>query len=417
MFALADCNNFYASCERLFRPDLRTRPIVVLSNNDGCVVARSAEAKTLGIPMGAPAFMWERVFREQNVAVFSSNYTLYGDMSGRVMNTLMGLAPRVEVYSIDEAFLDLHGLRSPATLCRDIKATVQRNTGIPVSIGFGPSKTLAKLANKWAKKHPETGGVFALRPEVEALLSKLDIEDVWGIHKRKGRVLRTWGVNTVSQLRDADLQRVRKRLSIMTMQTVLELRGRPCFDFTTHPPAKKNICSSRSFGQPVRDLPRLKEAMADYTTRAAEKLRAQGSVANVVMAFLQTNAFKKGEPQYSNLAETPLLVATAFTPKLIQAAQAALKRIYLPGYAYKKVGVLLAGLEPARGRQLSLLDIADEPKMERLMAAFDGINARYGRGTAFYAAAGINQTWAMKRGSLSPAYTTRWEEMPEVKVG
>lgn len=416
MFALADCNNFYASCERVFDPSLRGRPVVVLSNNDGCVVARSAEAKALGIPMAAPAFQWERIFRAHNVAVRSSNYALYGDMSGRVMRTLTGLVPRLEAYSIDEAFLDLAGLREDRTaLCGRIRATVLRWTGIPVSIGIAPTKTLAKIANRWAKKHPESGGVFDLSAcaDVDGLLERIDVEDVWGIGGRKGATLRRYGIATARRLRDADPGWVRKKLSVVTMHTVLELRGRPCLPLELAPPTKKAIGSSRSFGQPVTALADLREALASYTVRAAEKLRAQGCVAAIVMAYLQTNAFKAGEPQYANLQDVRLAEATDYTPALVRAAHKALDYIYKSGYKYKKVGVLLTGIEPAGRRQLTLLaDPEADARRGRLMEALDGVNARWGRGKLALAAEGIQQPWQMKRGMKSPDWTTRWEEMP-----
>lgn len=414
IFALADCNSFYASCEKVFAPELKRRPVVVLSNNDGCVVARSTEAKALGIPMGAPAFQWKHVFQRHQVAVFSSNYTLYGDMSARVMRTMAGMVPEMEVYSIDEAFLRLDGLRVDLVdHCRTIRERVLRWTGIPISIGIGSTKTLAKVANKLAKKSP--GGILDLTAgDVDAWLAKLDVADVWGVGPRYARKLANRNVRTALDLKRLDRVWARKHMTVVGLQMVLELGGIPCLELEHSPPPKKAICSSRAFGRPVTSLVELREALADYTARAAEKLRSQGSVASVVMTFLQTNTFKAGEPQHSGIQDVRLAVATSYTPDLVWAAHEALERIFKPGYRYKKVGVLLSGIEAAGTRQLSLL--AAEPGNERrqvdLMRAMDGINAKWGQGTMAYAGAGINQGWRMNRGRLSLISTTNMGKLP-----
>jgi DNA polymerase V len=418
--ALADCNNFYVSCERVFRPALGTRPVVVLSNNDGCVVARSPEVKALGVPMGAPYFKWRPLLARQGTAVFSSNYTLYADMSARVMRTFGQFTPDMEVYSIDEAFLDLRGLAmDPAAYARTIRAVALRCTGIPVSIGIADSKTLAKVANRLAKKDRTAGGVFELTPaNADAVLERTDVKDIWGVARAKAAFLARHGITSARQLRDADRAWVRRRMTVVTEQTVLELRGMRCFTLERQPPSKKAICSSRSFGKPVADPVELREAVTAYVSRAAEKLRAQGSVAAVVLVFIQTNRFKDGEPQYSNTGERRLPVATSYTPELIRAAQTALQAIYRPGFRYKKAGVLLAGIEPENARQLSLLAAqpADEARRAGLMRTVDALNARYGRGTMAYAAGGVEPGWRMQRGMLSPRYTTAWEDIPVARA-
>ncbi|ADU61402.1 MAG: Y-family DNA polymerase [Pseudodesulfovibrio sp.] len=421
-YALIDCNNFYASCERVFRPGLRGHPVVVLSNNDGCVIARSAEAKGLGIPMGAPFFKWRALLRRHGVAVFSSNYALYGDMSARVMRVIARFCPEVAVYSIDEAFADLTGVPGGASaFARRFKATVERWTSIPVSIGIGPTKTLAKLANRLAKRHARLQGVFdhAASPDPDRVLRHTDIGDVWGIGPRHAARLRKLGVNDALAFRDLDQSWVRKKMTVTGLHTLLELRGQPCLGFSEGPADRKTIVSSRSFGHPVSSLDELLEASAQYTVRAAERLRSQGAVASHVLVFLQTNPFRPGLPQYSASQAVPLPVATAHTPALIRAAQAGLTRIYKEGFDYKKCGVMLSGLEPANGRWLSLLDLPpdDTPRHAPLMRAVDALNARWGRDTVTFAASGSKDApWRMRREMRSPRYTTVWEELPKVRA-
>ncbi|QGY39883.1 translesion error-prone DNA polymerase V subunit UmuC [Pseudodesulfovibrio cashew] len=421
-YALIDCNNFYASCERVFRPELRGRPVVVLSNNDGCVIARSAEAKELGVGMGTPYFKCRTMLERQGVAVFSSNYALYGDLSARVMRVLGRFCPSVEIYSIDEAFADLSGVPGgAAAFSRRLRATVEAWTGIPVSIGLGPTKTLAKLANRFAKKQPRCRGVFdlAASPDPDRVLRWTDVGEVWGIGPRHAKRLRKLGVRTALDFRELKREWVRRKMTVTGLHTLLELRGLPCLDFASGPPSKKTIVSSRSFGHPVTRLEDLMEATAQYATRAAEKLRRQRSVAGHVLVHLETNRFRLGEPQYNNAAPVPLAVATAHTPDLIRAAQAGLKRIFRDGYAYKKCGVMLSGLESEDGRWLSLLDLPPDAhgRHAPLMRAVDACNSRWGRDTVKFAASGLNGTWRMRRELCSPRYTTAWEELLTVKAG
>uniref|UniRef100_I2Q1C4 Nucleotidyltransferase/DNA polymerase involved in DNA repair n=1 Tax=Desulfovibrio sp. U5L TaxID=596152 RepID=I2Q1C4_9BACT len=421
VLALVDCNSFYASCEKVFLPALTNKPVVVLSNNDGCVIALSVEAKAVGIPMGKPAFECRELFKRHGVAVFSSNYTLYGNMSARVMATLGRFAPEMEVYSIDEAFLNLTGLPEDITAySQRIRTTVRQWTGIPVSIGLGPTKTLAKVANKLAKKRSELEGVLDIgsHPDPDALLEALPVGDVWGIGRRYAKMLEGHGVTNALQFRDLDRAWVQKRMTVGGLHTLLELRGMSCIDLEKAPPAKKSVAASRSFGQPVTRIEEMREAVAVYATRATERMRAARMVASGVTVWVQTNTFIAGEPQYANSAFGALSLATAHTAEIVTAALQMLDRIFRKGYRYKKAGVMLTGLEPRRCRQLSLLDSAPEPdpRGERLMAALDKANARWGRDTVRLAACGIKQEWKMRQARRSPRYTTAWEEIPTARA-
>lgn len=445
VFALVDCNNFYASCERVFAPALRDRPVVVLSNNDGCVIARSAEAKALGIPMGAPFFRFRRLAARGGVAVFSSNYALYGDMSARVMQTLSRFTPRLEVYSIDEAFLDLRGLedRGLTAWGRRLAATVRRHTGIPVSVGIGPTKVLAKIANRLAKRYPETGGVLdagALGSHLAAHLGRIAVDDVWGVGRRWGERLRGEGIRTARDLRDADPAGIRRRYSVVLERVVRELRGVSCLDLEQVPPRRQQVLTSRSFGRPVTRAADLREAVAAFAARAAEKLRRDGLAAGAVLVFVaggescHRRDAATGEPAERPAPpppETPsgwpvhrgatvtLPAPTADTGRLIAAAAAALDRVYRPGLRYRKAGVMLLDLVPADRVPPSLFpDLAapDSPRRRRLLATVDALNRRGGRGTVHYAAEGTRRAWRMRQEHRSPAYTTRWDELPVVRA-
>jgi DNA polymerase V len=421
-FALVDCNNFYASCERVFAPGLIGRPVVVLSNNDGCVIARSAEAKAVGVPMGKPAFQCRELFARHGVAVFSSNYALYGDMSARVMTTLARFAPAMEIYSIDEAFLDLTGLPGgPAAQARRIQETVVRWTGIPVSIGIGPTKTLAKLANRAAKTRPECAGVldFTAHPDPEALLESVAVGDVWGIGPRHAAMLAGRGVVSARQFRDLPREFVRKRMTVQGVHTLLELRGMSCLNLEKAPPPPHSLMTSRSFGRAVTTLDELREALADYVSRAAARLRARGLLASGVQAFVQTYADATGRPPYANAAFAAPTAPTAHTTTLITLAERALEGIFRPGHRYKKAGVILLGLESRAGCQLSLLapPPTEAARGERLMAALDAVNAKWGLGTLQHAACGLKKPWAMRQEKRSPRYTTVWDELPVARAG
>ncbi len=416
IFALVDCNNFYASCERVFDPRLKNRPIVVLSNNDGCIVARSNEAKALGIPMGVPFFESKAVIKKHNVAVFSSNYQLYGDMSQRVMDSLRLFAPDMEVYSIDEAFLRLDHLqpRNLTDYCQTLRAKVMQWTGIPVSIGLGPSKVLAKVANRVAKKQTDNG-VFDIRGQQaqDEILKTLDVENLWGIAGRWADRLGRIGIETASQLRDASPTIIRKHLSVVGERILRELKGQSCIDLEDIQP-RKNIMSSKSFGTLLTEKAPLEEALANYAARACEKLRQQNSRAQAVYVFVQTNGFHKTDKQYNNALTYTLTIPTSDTRLIIEAAKFCLSRIYKQGYRYKKTGIMLLDLIPATLEQKHLFVDFDHRPGDHLMALVDRINKDHGPDTLFFGAQGVAREWKMRCGSRSPRYTTQWDELLRV---
>ncbi len=420
LFALVDCNNFYASCERLFRPALKGEPIVILSNNDGCVIARSNEAKALGVAMGEPFFKVKHLVATHGIHVFSSNYTLYGNLSRRVMTILRQLEPAVEVYSIDEAFIALPS-SSAATLDnygRQLKRTIERCVGIPVAIGIGATKTIAKVATRVAKKEAVHGGVCCLT-EGEGLEEKLAacaVEDVWGIGPQSTRKLKSHGIITARELRDADDGWLRRRLTVTGLRTAMELRGVSCIPVERVAADKKSIISSRSFGCPVSTLADLRQAVATYLATAAEKLRGQGSLAGAVQVFITTNPFTPNLPQYAHSLTITLPRPSAHTPTLFAAAAHCLDTIYRPGYLYKKAGVMLTGLTSDRYQQQHLFGPPEEVSAE-LMRAVDLINNKWGRQTVRLAAAGFNPSWQMVQARKSPAYTTSWAELPVAHAG
>ncbi len=419
IFALVDCNNFYVSCERLFRPSLRNRPVVVLSNNDGCVIARSQEAKEIGIPMAAPEFKYRSFFQHHNVEIFSSNYSLYGDISQRVSDTLYTLTPQMEVYSIDESFLEFPPgkISDLLTIGREIRHKVFKWTGIPVSVGFGPTKTLAKAANRFAKKEAWTKGVFNLcNTNLDEQLEKIPVTDVWGIGYRHGKRLISRGVTTARIFKDLPDLWIKKNMAVTGLHTALELRGTPCFSLESLPSPKKTISTSRSFGRPVSSLQELEESVSAYVSRAGEKLREQKSLTAGVMVYLETNRHNN-LPQYSNSATNMFSVATDYTPDLIRAALKGIRSIYKEGYKFKKTGVVLLELSHKFNRQGNLLELDNKivgQKKESLMKLLDKTNRRFGKNTLNYASEGLNQPWQMNRRFKSPAYTTCWDELPEI---
>jgi DNA polymerase V len=420
MFGLVDANNFYASCQRVFDPSLIDKPVVVLSNNDGCIVARSNEAKALGINMGEPYFKAKPIIEQHGVKVFSSNYELYGDMSSRVMTILSELAPESEVYSIDECFLSF-----PQWPARDllshgqtIKDTVTKWTGIPVSIGLAPTKTLAKAANKVAKK---ADGLRLLKEtkEIDAVLENMDVGDLWGIGRQYAKFLKSNGIHTAIQLKHAKDGWVKKHLTIVGLRLVYELRGISCLSLEAVAPAKKAICNSRGFGKNVTLLSDLKEAVSTFTARCAEKLRHQHSCAGIIQVFLHTNKFHTNKPQYNSSRTIQLPVATNSTSELIHYALRALSLIYREGFEYKKAGVIVMGIVPANGVQLNLFDSIDRARQEVITTVTDSLNSRKGKNTVIVAEQNFpakNTTWKMERGHLSPCYTTKWDELWTVRV-
>ena len=420
-FALVDANNFYVSCERVFQPKLQKVPMVVLSNNDGCAVARSNEVKALGVKMGTPWFKMKDLAKKHGILAFSSNYTLYGDMSNRVVSILRDFSPDIEVYSIDESFLrvesvaHLYGGLSP--MGQQIRERIKQWTGLPVCVGFGPSKTLAKLANHMAKKNPEFDGVCDLhamsRLERRQWMSRIEVGEVWGVGRRINVRLAAMGIQTVLELRNASPKAIRAQFGVVMERTCEELRGVSCLELEEIAPPKKQIMSSRSFGKPVECIEELQEAVATYVGRAAEKLLQQGSVSGAVYVFVQTNPFKENERQYNAGLTVPLLNPSDDTRVLIQAALRGLKAIYRTGYRYKKAGIMLTLLSDKTTQQGTFFsESGGGQRSARLMAAMDAVNRAFGRNTLRAAASGIANTWAMRAGNRSPCYTTRWEELP-----
>ena len=425
VYSLVDCNSFYVSCERAFQPRLIGRPVVTLSNNDGCVVARSDEAKALGVKMGEPWFKLRDLARAHGIVALSSNYTLVGDMSNRVMTILREFAPRVEVYSIDEAFLRTEDLLrlwpSPAVMGHAIRARVLRETTLPVCVGTASSKTLAKLANHIAKKRPEYGGVCDLSamppPERDALLEQIDVGEVWGVGRQIGRRLQAMGVSTVAALRRAPSGWIRVHFGVVMERTVRELQGLCCLTLDEVAPAKKQIISSKSFGELVLTIEALSEAVSVYTTRAAEKLRHQTSVCGAVHTFITTNRFREQDEQYSNGITIGLPSPSCDTRTLIAAALGGLQRIYRPGYRYKKAGVMLMEIATAGATQGMLFDAPLAPQAsDKLMAVLDAVNARFGQDSLAIASTGTTRMWSAHANLITPRYTTRWNELPVVRA-
>ncbi len=420
IFALVDCNNFYASCEKLFRPDLKNVPIVVLSNNDGCVVARSKEAKDLGIKMAVPVFQIQEQIRQYNIQTFSSNYALYADLSSRVMRTLEDLAPRVEVYSIDEAFLDLSAMETVVSLpvfAKHIKDTIAQHIGISVCVGIAPTKTLAKLANHAAKKYPATQGVVDLtrQERQQKLLAITSVNDIWGVGRRNAQRLKSMGIHTALDLAQSSAKAIRSQFSVVLERTVLELNGESCIEFEEVCASKQQIICSRSFGSSISAIEQMREAIAHYTARAAEKLRLEKQSAKVLSVFIHTNRFKAEQNHYSNSVTGELVLPSNDTRDLNELAMQLLKRIWRDGYKYNKAGVILTDFYNQNTYQPSLFnDIAPRANSEQLMTVLDQIN-QSGLGRIFLARQGLKNTWTMKREHLSPAYTTRWSDLPKVK--
>lgn len=421
MFALADCNNFYASCERVFQPELENKPIVVLSNNDGCVVARSAEAKDLGIKMGVPIFQIKQQVKFYNIRVFSSNYSLYGDVSNRVMSTISKYVPNYEVYSIDEIFLDLSGFEKLYNLvdyCKEIKYVVKRNTRIPISIGIAPTKTLAKAANKLVKKRFKTEGVCYLRTQedVKELLKDFDVEDIWGIGRKHSILLRKHGFDTALKLMNAPDAWIKKNLSIVGLRLVNELRGIPCLELDEVPSDKKNICVSRSFGKMIEDLDTLEQSLSTHANTASEKLRKQGSNSASISVFLQTNRFRSDLPQYFNSKTIDLSFPTNDSGNIIKAALKGLNLIYRQGYMYKKCGIYINEITPANDVQLNLFEEDDSEKKKKLNKAVDLLNNKFGRGSLKYAVQGYKNEWKLRQENLSKAFTTDINDIPQINL-
>ncbi|TDX29079.1 DNA polymerase V [Modicisalibacter xianhensis] len=424
MIGLVDCNNFYVSCERVFNPKLERRPVGVLSNNDGCIIARSNEIKSLGVEMGTPAFQLPPDIRRQCV-LLSSNYTLYGDMSRRVTNTLADFTPDVEIYSIDESFLGFDGFARDKLEehCQRMRHVVRRNTGIPVSAGLSTSRTLAKVANKLAKKSAAYEGVCMLEPDAantRHILERTPVEDLWGVARRTGARLADMGIHSAWELRQADPRCMRRQFSVVMERTVWELRGVDCIETDDIARPKQNIMTSRSFGRLTGYKTDLREAIRVHASRGAEKLRRQGSVARAIMVFLQTNRHRLDLAQYNPSLVVQLPRPTDDSRIIVNAAQRALDEMYLPGYAFMKVGVMMMDLADKATLQLDLLDTpqsdADRERNERLMAIMDKINREYGRDTVSVGKAKRDSAWKLRCQHRTPRYTTRWDELPIVTM-
>lgn len=416
-FFLIDCNNFFVSCERVFDPTLIGKPVVVLSNNDGCIISRSNEAKALGIPMGGALFEYEKIIKQHKVRVFSSNFALYADMSARVMQTVAQLSADIEIYSIDEAFMFVPYTTNYTRYAQEMRRMVKLHTGIPISVGIGPTKTLAKVANKLAKKCPEYGGVFDITdyPAIDTLLSAFPVGDVWGVGRRYNKMLLGYGIKTVRDLKYAPDAWVRKKMTITGLKMVLELRGQPCFGLVDEDPEKQSITVSRSFGRLVSGKQEIGEAVASYMIRAAEKLRQEKQLASTITVFIGTSRYHDSE-RYFNAISSTFSRATDYTPILLDAATQCLEELYRPGLLYKKAGVLLHNLVSIDQMQLAITDpLLDIEKQREMMKTCDRINARFGR-VLSYASAGIDQEWKSKRLKSSAHYTTNWHELLEITI-
>ncbi|GAB4023770.1 Y-family DNA polymerase [Spirosoma migulaei] len=427
MFALVDANAMYVSCERSFNPSLEGKPVIVLSNRDGCVVARSNEAKVLGIKMGVPFFQLAELRQQHDIKVFSSNYTLYGDMSARLMSTLNRFVEDVEVYSIDEAFLQVNGYEglypSYEGLGQSIRDTVKQWLRLPVCVGFGPTKTLAKLANRFAKQRPELNGVCVLdtKGQIDEALAAFPVKDLWGVGYRYASMLKRHDIVTAAQFRDAPDEWINRVMTVNGLRLQHELRGFPCRMLEVNSPPKKAICTAPSFGRLVPDLDTITDAMTTYLARSCEKLRKQDSLCGTVTVFLHTDRFRKtpgnGQPakQYYNSRTVELPHPTNSTAELLKYAQASLKAIFQFGYNFQKVGVMLTNLVPADYRQKGLFVGGPDERMIKLAGLMDKLNYRYGRDKLRLASQQYNPDWPMKQEYLSPCYTTKWSDILEAK--
>lgn len=421
MFALADVNSFYASCETVFRPDLKGRPVVVLSNNDGCVIARSAEAKKLGIKMGDPFFKMRALFEQHKIVTFSSNYALYADMSTRVMTVLEEMSPAVEIYSIDEAFMNLQGVSNCKDLeefGREVRAKVLQWTGLTVGVGIAPTKTLAKLANYSAKKWTKTGGVvdLSLAARQRKLMALVEVGEVWGVGRRISKKLNDMGIKTALQLADTPTPLIRKHFNIVLERTVRELRGEPCLELEEFAPTKQQIVCSRSFGDRVSEYDLMREAICSHAVRAAEKLRGEHQYCRHISAFIKTSPFAVNEVYYGKTAGTKLQIPTQDSRDIVAAATKCLDAIWQDGHRFQKCGVMLGDFYSQGVAQLGLFDeYQPRSNSEQLMAVLDGIN-HSGKGRVWFAGQGVQKSWEMKRQMLSPAYTTRFSELMRVKL-
>ncbi len=416
MFALVDCNNFYVSCERVFNPKLENKPVVVLSNNDGCIIARSEEAKKLGLKMAEPAFKKIRFLEKNGVFVFSSNYTLYGDMSQRVAETLSQFAPEVEIYSIDEAFMNLSGMQEDLKVqAEKISQTVKRNTGIPISIGIGPTKTLAKIANKAAK---QTGGIFIIKNERhrDSVIRNTPVEKVWGIGQQYSKLMQRNNVKTAYDFTLLDDNWLKAKMKVIGLRIKKELLGESCIPLEQIIPAKKAIATTRAFGKKTSELKYIREAVSTYAVRCAEKLRKQHSLANLITVFIHTDPFNPNEIQYNKSKTIALPIATNGNSELVKYALFCLQEIFETNYKYKKAGVIVDGLQSEQAFQSDMFDNEDRNKYRKLLATMDKLNSEFGRDKVKLAVQGDGKEWKLRQEKLSKKYTTDWNDIIEVKA-
>ncbi len=420
MIALIDCNNFYCSCERVFQPYLRGKPLIVLSNNDGCAISRSEETKELGIKMAMPVFMIEDLITKHDVQVRSSNYTLYGDMSERVMSIIRSYTSRIEVYSIDEIFVDFSDFKYQDInfLGNKIRKEVMQSTGIPVCVGIAPTKVLAKMANRYAKKKKKNIGVHCANTEklIRQMMEETAVKDIWGIGAQYAGLLSEKGFYTAADLLTAPDEWIRKHMSVVGQRLVTELKGISCIKWEATPPAKKNICTSRSFGQLISDKRTLQQAVAAHTAACGSKLRKERSCARKINVFIQTNPHRGADKQYFSSITMELLVATNSGRELIKYAMKALAMIFKQGYNYQKAGVIVLDLISQSSVQMGLFDMVDRKKDKEIMKSLDSVNTIFGRDVVRFGTHDFGRKWKLKAERLSPCYTTRWEDIPKAKA-
>ena len=414
--ALIDCNSFYVSCERLFNPKIQKVPVVVLSNNDGCVISRSTEAKRIGIKMGEPYFKVKELVKRNNVQIFSSNYALYGDISRRVMKVLKGFSDKIEIYSIDEAFIDLTHVKNELAeeYGKKIRERVLKWTGIPTSVGISNTKTLSKVANHVAKKNK--AGVVYLKDNIDEVLKNFDISDVWGVGKQLSKLYLKNGIDNALKLKNISNSWVKKSTNVLGAKTVMELRGIPCIQLDTEEAKRKSCCVSRSFGKKVESLEKLKESITTHCLNAAEKIRNDKQTTRSITVFIRTSPFDKNRKYYSNSLTIDLPIATNNSLELVKTAIEALKRIYKYGYFYQKAGVILSKLNEAGEKELNLLTPILEKKSQKLMKAMDLTNSKYGRNVISVAQAGINNSWKMRREHSSKIDTASFDSLPKISI-
>jgi len=420
MIALLDCNNFYVSCERVFNPSLRGKPVIVLSNNDGCAIARSDEAKELGIKMATPVFMIVDLIKKHNVQVFSSNYELYGDMSDRVMRIIKSFVQVVEVYSIDEIFLDLSNIKyqSIEQLAIDLRQSVQQQTGIPVTVGVAPTKTLAKMANRFAKKFKKKIGVHyaATKEAINEMLTVTEVGDIWGIGHQYEKLLLLHNIKTAFDFVNTNEEWIRKNMSVVGHRMVKEMKGIPCIKWEQTPPPRKAICTSRSFGNLLTKKHQIEEAVAAFTASCAQKLRKENTVANTLQVFVQTNPFRHEDKQYFASQDLHLRVPSNNTKELLSYAMRGLNNIFQNGFNYHKAGILLTDIVPSKFIQLSIFDKPESSQQKNLMKTIDKVNRNFGRDTVRFGSQGFDKQWHLRRQYLSKAFTTNPNEFLTIKI-